>query len=301
MQTLIKFLRKYLPKPVKKVIRQALDTIIILIPDKIYLKWQYKKHVGKKLNLKNPKNFTEKIQYIKVYYRNNLMTLCADKYKVREYVRKKINEDIIVPLLWMDDKPGDIPFDKLPDSFVIKTNHGSGMNILVKNKNLINKNSIIIQLKSWLKINYYHHSREWTYKNIERKILVEKNLGDNVNDYKVFVFNGNAKFIQIDSDRFINHKRNFYDLNWEQLNIKLLYENTTTSITPPSNLKKMIAYAEILATEFPFARVDFYEVEKKLYFGEITFYPEAGWGIFLENDDEIDLKFGNLLRLPYRK
>jgi hypothetical protein len=172
------------------------------------------------------------------------------------------------------------------------------MNILIKNKNLIDKNTIVKQVEQWLKTNHYYYAREWAYKNIERKILIEKNLGDNVNDYKIFVFNGNAKFIQVDSDRFINHKRNFYDLNWEQLNIKLLYENTTISIPPPYNLKKMIKYAQFLATEFPLARVDFYEVEKKLYFGEITFYPEAGWGRFLEHHDEIDLKFGNLLHLP---
>jgi hypothetical protein len=265
-----------------------------LCPDKVTLKRKYIKRLGRKLNLKNPKTFNEKLQYIKLYYRNSLITMCADKYRVRDYVKEKINDDILVPLLWVSDKPKDIPFDELPTSFVIKTNHGSGMNILIKNK--VNKNEVVEKLKKWLKINFYIFYREWAYKNIKKKIIIEKYLGENIKDYKIFVFNGKAKFIQVDTDRFIDHKRNFYNLNWEMQNIKYLYENTSKEIEPPYNLDRMIFYAEILANGFPFVRVDFHEVNKRLYFGELTFYPEAGFGKFLENHNVFDLKFGNLIK-----
>lgn len=286
-------------KFVKKVIRKLKLITLSCLPDYLYLKYQYKKKLGKKLKLQNPQTFNEKIQYLKLHYRDELLTICADKLRVSEYVTNKIDEDILVPLLWVGENPAHIPFEALPDSFVIKTNHGSGMNIIVKDKNKINKEEIVENIKKWLNISYYKLAREWSYKNIKRKIIVEWYLGDNVNDYKIFVFNNKAHFIQVDLDRYIEHRRNIYDLEWKLLNVKYLYNNSTKIIDKPYNLNKMIYYAEILSENFPFVRVDFYEVSKKLYFGEMTFYPEAGFGKFLENHEKWDLAWGRLLRLNF--
>ena len=283
----------------KKVIGELQLIALSYLSDYLYLKYLYKKKLGKKLNLQNPQTFNEKIQYLKLYYRNDLLTICADKLRVREYVSEKINEDILVPLLWVGEDPTHIPFETLPDSFVIKTNHGSGMNIIVKDKNKINKEEIAKKIKKWLKINFYKFYKEWSYKNIKRKIIIEQYLGDNVNDFKIFVFNNSAQFILVVFDRYAYNVRNFYNLKWELLDIKYCYNNSTKVIAKPYNLKKMINYAEILSDKFPFVRVDFYEIDRKLYFGEMTFYPNAGFIKFLENHEKWDLAWGKLLRLDF--
>lgn len=283
----------------KKVIGELQLIALSYLSDYLYLKYLYKKKLGKKLNLQNPQTFNEKIQYLKLYYRNDLLTICADKFRVREYVSEKINEDILVPLLWVGEDPTHIPFETLPDSFVIKTNHGSGMNIIVKDKNKINKEEIAKKIKKWLKINFYKFYKEWSYKNIKRKIIIEQYLGDNVNDFKIFVFNNSAQFILVVFDRYADNVRNFYNLKWELLDIKYCYNNSTKVIAKPYNLKKMINYAEILSDKFPFVRVDFYEIDRKLYFGEMTFYPNAGFIKFLENHEKWDLAWGKLLRLDF--
>jgi hypothetical protein len=283
----------------KKVIGELQLIALSYLSDYLYLKYLYKKKLGKKLNLQNPQTFNEKIQYLKLYYRNDLLTICADKFRVREYVSEKINEDILVPLLWVGEDPTHIPFETLPDSFVIKTNHGSGMNIIVKDKNKINKEEIAKKIKKWLKINFYKFYKEWSYKNIKRKIIIEQYLGDNVNDFKIFVFNNSAQFILVVFDRYAYNVRNFYNLKWELLDIKYCYNNSTKVIAKPYNLKKMINYAEILSDKFPFVRVDFYEIDRKLYFGEMTFYPNAGFIKFLENHEKWDLAWGKLLRLDF--
>lgn len=283
----------------KKVIGELQLIALSYLSDYLYLKYLYKKKLGKKLNLQNPQTFNEKIQYLKLYYRNDLLTICADKFSVREYVSDNIDEDILVPLLWVGEDPTHIPFETLPDSFVIKTNHGSGMNIIVKDKNKINKEEIAKKIKKWLKINFYKFYKEWSYKNIKRKIIIEQYLGDNVNDFKIFVFNNSAQFILVVFDRYADNVRNFYNLKWELLDIKYCYNNSTKVIAKPYNLKKMINYAEILSDKFPFVRVDFYEIDRKLYFGEMTFYPNAGFIKFLENHEKWDLAWGKLLRLDF--
>jgi hypothetical protein len=266
------------------------------LSDDLYIKLEYKIKTKKSIDLVNPVSFNEKINWLKINNRTNLITKCADKYKVRDYVTKEVGEDILIPLLWVGTEPKEIPFKKLPKSFVIKTNHASATNIIVKDKALINEDRIIKKLTKFLKIDYWFSGRQWAYKNIERKIIIEEYIGD-INavpkDYKFFVFNGKAKFVQIDYDRYTKHKRDFYNMDWEKMSMQCSYPNSNYTEKKTLVLEKAIEYAERLGKNFPFSRVDLYIIEDKIYFGEITFYPDGGYAKFYP--ENLDIKFGGYL------
>ena len=256
---------------------------------------------GYSFDIYSPKTFNEKIQWLKLFYKDPLMPLYADKYLVRDFIKEKIGEEYLVPLLGAWDNPEEIDFDKLPNQFALKVNWGSGQNIIVSDKSKLDINDAKEKLAKWLEphSNHYYHSLEWAYKNIKPKIICEKyieQMDNNLLDYKVLCFNGNPYCIWVDFDRFTNHKRNFYDLDWNKLNIKLRHESSDDVIEKPKNLEKMIEFSKIFAKEFPFLRVDFYEVGGQLYFGELTFYPGNGMEKFaLHKWDE---EFGDLIKLP---
>tara|TARA_Y100001970_G_scaffold224798_1_gene277200 strand:- start:81 stop:932 length:852 start_codon:yes stop_codon:yes gene_type:complete len=234
--------------------------------------------------LKNPKTFNEKIAYNKLYSESELLAPLCDKYLVKEHIRKKIGDKYVLDTLFVTSKPESIPFNDLPNSFIIKATHGSGWNIIVKNKKEINFNDIVKKCNFFLSMNYYYLGRERQYKNIEPQIMIEKLLldakGEVPKDYKFFSFNGKIEFIQVDIDRGGSHKRNFYDCNWNRMPFELNYPSYEFDIEKPSRLNKMLKISENLSSGLDFARIDLYYISDKIYFGEITFTPENNLGRF---------------------
>lgn len=263
------------------------------IPDKTMLKLQYKIKTGRKLNLKNPKRYTEKIQWYKINYRNPIMNRCVDKFAVRQYVKEKGLEDILNKLYAVYDNIEDFDIESLPQKFVVKTTNSSGTNIFCKDKNSIKKEDIVNKINTFLSFKNIKAGREWAYYGIKPKIIVEKFLEDDTDrgiaDYKFLCFNGNPEFIVYDIDRFIEHKRNFYDINWNYLEVSSDCPNFGDVVKKPEKLEEMIKIAKILSEDFPAVRVDLYCVKNKIYFGELTFYPWSGYVDFSPDDFDFTL------------
>lgn len=261
----------------------------------------YKTYCGKLPNLKTPETFSEKLQWMKLNYHNPLMTICADKYAVRNYITEKGYESILAKVIGVYDTVADIPFKTLPQKFVIKATHGSGWNLICTNKTKINWFWWKKIFKVWLKNNIFWPGREWPYKEMKPQLIIEKFLTDQsgqLMDYKFFCFNGKAYFVQANKGRDTkDHAQNFYDLDWNILPFgKDLEPRPDIDIEAPITLNKMKTIAEDLAGNFPFVRVDFYEVEAQIIFGEMTFYPKSGLPDF--TPEIYDIKLGELLTLP---
>jgi hypothetical protein len=259
--------------------------LLPLLPEKMFLQIMFGIRFGYKLNLKNPKTLNEKIQWLKLNDRTNLHTLCADKLAVRDYIKEKIGEEYLIPLVYATDKADEITLDKLPEyPVIIKTNHGSGGAIIVKDKRLVSTTRIQKDLKKQLKKNLYFITKEWQYKNIKPKILIEKLLVDEMGkipmDYKFHCFHGKVEAIHVDIDRFTDHKRNLYDTQWNLLPFSWAYNTSHKAIAKPEVLDRMIGIAEHLSQPFMYVRVDLYLIRNKIYFGELTFHTESGWGKF---------------------
>lgn len=270
-----------------------------LISDKKVIQKEFIKNLGYKPDLENPKTFNEKIQWLKLNDRTPLHTKCADKYAVREYVKNKIGKEYLIPLLYHTKNPKDINPTNLPNfPFIIKTNHDSSGGIIIHNKEGINWIKVQNTLSKFLNINYYYRYKEWQYKNIERRIIVEKLLIDNDGnipfDYKMHYFNGKLVFTQVDIDRQTNHKRNLYDSSWNLLDVEWVYKNGP-AVKKPELYSKMNEIGEEFAKDFCYIRVDLYTVNNKLYFGELTFHAESGCGTFKPKD--WDEKLGTMLKL----
>ena len=211
-----------------------------------------------------------------MYKHNNFNTLLADKLLVRDFIKEKIGKKYLIPLINHYDNFDDINFDSLPHKFVLKTNHGSGMNYICENKYNINYIDCKYKFEQWMNINPYYLSREKKYKNIKPKIICEKYLGKNIYDYKVFCFDGQPKYIQVDVDRFTNHKRVFYNVKWERQNFSIIYDESEKNIKKPRQLSELLKLSSILSSNLIFARTDFYIVQNQVFFGEITLHPEGG-------------------------
>lgn len=270
------------------------------IPDFLYIQAINLYKNRRVLNLKNPSTFSEKITWLKLYDRTDLHTVCADKVLVKKYVSDKIGEDYIIPTVQVLSSVDDLEITNLPNyPIVIKTNHDSGTCSIVKDKAHCDLEAIKLSMMKSLNRNYYWSGREWQYKNIKRKILVEKMLisCDNmeIKDYKVLVFGAEAKYIQVDVDRSTNHTRNIYNTQWELQNVEYCYPKCNNIIEKPSSLSKMLKLSEDLAQPFSFARVDWYDVNGRLFFGEITFHPESGFGNFYP--ESWDKKLGNYIKI----
>ena len=279
-------------------LRFTILNLLSWIPDKTMIKLQYRIKLGRKLNLKNPQRFTEKLQWYKLYYRNPLMHKCVDKYEVRDYVKSKGLGDILNELYGVYDKPEEIDFDKLPKKFVIKTTAGSGgQNVYVcDDKSKLNKEKLIKTLKYWLKLNpKKSFGREWAYEGCSNRIIIEKYLEGNdegltgINDFKFFCYNGKVEYIVFDGDRYIKHKRNFYDKNWNYIDIQSDCDKLGDSVKKPKKLKEMLKIAETISEGFPFVRVDLYCINKTVYFGEMTFYPWTGYVQYSPDSFDYDL------------
>lgn len=270
--------------------------ILNKLPDVPYLKLSYFVKMKEKLKLNNPEKFNEKLQWLKLYNRNPKYTKIVDKYRVREYIAEKIGAQYLIPLIGVWDSPYDINFESFPNQFVLKCNHDSGGLSICRDKKNYDINKAKKKLSESLKRNLYYYGREWPYKNVERKIICEQYLGDNPNDYKFFCFNGKVEYILVCSDRFSKLKETFFDRDWNIAPFKRPGINIDNNIIKPNNLEKMIELAEELSEGEPFLRVDFYEVDNKIYFGELTFYPASGFSKFYP--EEWDFKLGNLIKLP---
>ena len=279
-----------------------------IMSDRAFIKSQYRRVFGTKPNLNNPKTFTEKIQWMKLFDRNPVYTICADKFKVREFVSERIGDEFLIPLLYVTDKPKDIPFDKLPSEYILKTNHTSGYNMICKGGKIsffskeyeFDKIQIIGTLEQWLDNNVFYQNREWEYKNIPPKILIEEILHDEsnndlLNDYKIHCFSGKPCYIQTIFDRNEGVKENWFDIEWRPVDL-YYFSRDKKQIEKPGNLEELINTAKKLAKGFNYVRVDLYSINKKILFGELTFHPYSGLMKF--QPQEWDKKLGGLLKLP---
>lgn len=273
-----------------------------LIPDRIYLQIVYFKHFRRFINFNNPKTFNEKIQWLKLNYRNEEYTKLVDKYRVKQYITKLIGEEYVIPTLGVWNNVDDIDFKSLPEKFVLKCNNDSGGIVICKNKKDFDVAKAKSFLKERLKNNGYWYGREWPYKNVKPCIIAEKYMEDSISkdikDYKFFCFNGSMEFFDIDIDRFIEHRANYYDRNGNFLPFGKTYcpPDYTKKIEMPKNLDKMIELAETISHNTVLSRIDFYEIDGQVYFGEITFYPGSGFSPF--TDEKWDYKLGDMIDLP---
>lgn len=273
------------------------------LSDAQYLKRMYKARLGKNLNLDSPQTFNEKLQWLKLYDRKQEYTMMVDKYKVREYIAAQLGEELLIPLLGVWNDPDEIDFDKLPNQFVLKCNHNSGLGMCIcKDKSKLDIEHVKAELRKGLLQDYYLTGREWPYKDVPRKIIAEKYMNDSntpdLLDYKFMCFNGQVRCSFVCSDRFGKDglKVTFFDRDWNVLPFERHYPKCKDKIEKPSTYEKMVEYAERLSKGNPFVRVDFYEIDKKIYFGELTFFPGSGMEEF--SPESADAELGSWIKLP---
>lgn len=250
--------------------------------DSIYLKLLYRYKLGKKLDLERPQTYNEKIQWMKVHYRNPLYTKLADKYGVREYISKRIGEEYLIPLIGVYDKFDDIDFDTLPEQFVIKCTHDSGGLVICRDKKQLDIKKAKAKIERCLKRNYFLNSREWVYNDIKPRIVIEKYMVDEsgyeLKDYKFFCFDGSAKVMFMATDRSGEEetKFDFFDMDFNHLDLRNGHPNSVRKLEKPERFEEMAALAEKISEGLPHARVDLYNINGKLYFGEVTFFHWSG-------------------------
>ena len=278
-----------------KVLKNNIYQFLKFIPDRMYLKIMYYIFVNKKLNLKNPTTFNEKMQWLKLYNRKDIYTKLVDKIEVRKYIVDKIGEKYLIPLYGEWDSYDDIDFKSLPNEFVLKCNHDSGSVYICHNKFEIDHDMLRKKYKKFLKHNMFWNGREWPYKNVKPKILAEKLMNENndtnIKDYKLMVFNGKVKCSFVVSDRFSKEgmKVTFFDRRWNKMSFERQYPSSDKKILKPKYYSEMISLAEKIGKDFPFVRVDFYEINDKIYFGELTFFPGSGFEKFRPYEWDITL------------
>lgn len=278
------------------------DCVSKILPDKLYLSILFRYHMGYWMDWDNPTTFSEKLQWLKIYDRNPLYTRLVDKFAVKEYVASIIGEEYIIPTLGVWDRVEDIEWDKLPQQFVLKTTHGGGsMGVVIcTDKVYFDKKKAIKQLRGSLKTDLYVVWKEWPYKNVTPRIIAELYMGDEtgeaLKDYKFFCFDGVPKIVQVDYGRFVNHKRNLYDIEWNRLPFSLGFPTDwDCEIEKPEALGEMIDMVKRLSKGIPHVRVDLYYIDGKVYFGEMTFYHGSGFEKF--TPEEYNKFFGELIFL----
>ncbi|MBR4470629.1 MAG: hypothetical protein IKS54_04865 [Erysipelotrichaceae bacterium] len=302
---------------IKKAIKYPLAASVILlgyekaafIPDEIYLRMMFRYFTGRKLNIKNPQTYNEKLQWIKLYDRKPIYTIMVDKVKAREFVENRIGNNYLIPLLGIWESPDQIDFSSLPNQFVLKCNHNSGKGMCIcKDKSKLDIERTKKKLNEGLSENYFYLGREWPYKNVPRRILGEKYMedesGEGLNDYKVMCFDGEPKLIELHMGRFTDHQsQDFYDIHWNKLSISQnmvsQYKVSKTISPPPPALEEMVKLSKILAADTMHLRVDWYSVNGRLYFGELTFFDGSGFDPYDKYED--DLMLGSWITLPNSK
>ena len=259
-----------------------------LVSDRRRIFRQFEKRHGYPPDLANPKTWSEKIQWIKLYDRNPLYTRCSDKYRMREYVAEKAGEQYLVPLLGVYDDAAKIDFDALPESFVIKANHGSGWNLIIRDNGTgLDRRAVIKRCNKWLARSYYVNHREWQYKNVAPRLVVEELLLDDEGnvpaDIKIHCFDRGRGdvVIGIDSARFSRHRRDHYDEQWNRIDLTFAFEQSDDGVARPKMLEQMVGLARSLAEPFRYVRVDLYALRDRIYVGELTFTPGSGYDPFV--------------------
>ncbi len=272
-----------------------------IIPDRAYIQMYYFAHFKKFCNLKNPKTYNEKLNWLKLHDKNPIYTRIVDKFEAKEYVKDIIGDQYIIPTLGVWDNFDDIDFDELPQQFVLKCTHDSEGLVIVKDKDKLDKEMAKNKIESALKQNFFYIGREWPYKNVKPRIIAEKYMEDHIDgelrDYKFFCFDGEPKAMFVASDRASdNVKFDYFDLNFNHLDIKQKYPHAEQPLRKPVTFEKMIELSKVLSKGFPHVRVDFYEVDGQLYFGELTFYHFSGFMPFEPNT--WDKLFRDWIKLP---
>jgi hypothetical protein len=269
------------------------------IPDRIFLSLYYRRRMRRRLNLQNPQSFTEKIQWLKLNWRDDILTECVDKYEVRNFVEERIGPEILKDLYGVYEKPEDIDINKLPDAFVLKVNHGSRQNIFCKKKSEIDWKHTLRLLKKYFKEDLYPIYREWAYKNIAPRIICEEHLTRNdetLYEYGFYCYDGVPRQVEINEDKAELHRVNMFDVDLNILENKYSSPALQAPVTRTPQYEKVLEYATILSQGFPFVRVDLLYVNNRIYFGEMTFYPLAG--LCKLDPDSFDYFLGSYLKLP---
>ena len=293
-------------KSLSKEIKNSLyfSPIVKALPSDVFLRIHYRVSLGKPLNLSNPTTFNEKMQWLKLYYHDPDFTVMVDKYGVKDYVKNKIGEEHVIPSLGVYDSYEDIDFNELPDQFVLKCTHDSGGIAICKDRSRFDFTEARKKLTRSLSRNYYYLGREWPYKNVRPRILVEKYMENknrsNLDVYKILTFNGIPKIIQtIQNDKTPMESIDYFDCSWNKLDMRQDYPNSNNPLKKPACLNQMLQLAEELSKGTPFLRVDLYEIDGKVYFSEFTFYSDCGFAPFTPSD--WDATLGSWIQLPDKK
>lgn len=300
---LLKKILKIIKNPKLIILQILVSRMFRFIPDDIYLRIVYKLRTNKTLNLKKPITFNEKIQWLKINDRKEKYSILVDKYTVRNYIADRLGEEYLIPLLGVYQNFSEINFSTLPKRFVLKPTHTSGDVYICKNKDELDFEELEKIIDKWMRKDYFWLHREWPYKNVKPKIICEEYMIDNYNkdliDYKFMCFNGEVKCVFVCQDRNSSEglKIDIYNKEWDLLPFQRpSHPNSNKKLEKPKNYKKMIEFAEILSKGFYFLRVDFYEINQKIYFGELTFYPGAGFEEFSPEDS--NLLLGEWINIP---
>jgi TupA-like ATPgrasp len=261
---------------------------------------RHKRRYGVYPNFLRPKTFNEKVLHRIVFDRRPILTTLQDKYAVRDYVKERVGDHVLPRLFWVTKNPADIPFDKLPNRFVVKATHGCGFVYLVPDKACVDRKDVIAKCVSWLNSNYYNVAREWAYKRLERRIIVEEFISDGTGltpmDYKCYVFGGRVQMIQVETRQFGDLRQDRYGRSWDRLDLTGRYK-PIGGVPRPDHLDGLIGYAEMLGDGLDFLRVDLYDAGK-VFFGEMTLYPAAGLKTFVP--EKWNRYFGDLWDLSTR-
>ena len=271
--------------------------------DEKRIRRKYRGELGREPDLDNPTTYTEKVLWLNLRHRDPRQAICADKYAVRDWVAERVGKDILVPLLGVYEDADDIDFESLPDAFVIKATHGSGWNLIVPEKRDLEWEEARRSLQDWLSRSYYAHKREWQYRDVPNRVIVEEFLADEnggiPSQYQFFCFrrgDNQTILVQVDFDEQTNHRRDYYDLDWKRMPFASRVPNAEREAQRPDRLDDMVEVARQLSEDFPFVRVDLYLVQDRIYFGELTFTSGGGMSSF--EPAEWDRRLGDLIGLP---
>lgn len=286
----------------RRLLRTMHNSVVMRLPAKQRLEYLHWRRLGEWPDLNNPRRFTEKLCWRKLYDRNPLFPVTADKVRVRDFVAERVGPQYLPRIYGVFDDPDEIDFPSLPPAFVLKANHGCGWNWLVRDKTLVDWNELRTLARSWLNRRYDQMGGEWWYGAIQPKLLIEEFVPDEdgkpARDYRFYVFSGGVAMVQVEIDKFSNWRRNSYDSMWQRLPFSLRYPQGADVPRPP-HFEIMLAVASRLGADFDFVRVDLYDVADRMIFGELTLCPASGWMPF--SDSSYNLWLGQLMKLPIGK
>lgn len=297
------YLKNYLHDPLALIPALASRGVFNLMPDESYLKLLYFGKLRKKLNLTDPKTYNEKLQWLKLHDRKKDYTVMVDKYEAKKYIAEKVGIEHVIPTLGVWNQFDDIDFDSLPDRFVLKCTHDSGGLVICRDKASLNLNEARKKIEKSLKRNYYLTGREWPYKEVVPRIIAEEYLedtpGEALLDLKYFCFGGTPRIMYVSRDKSDDPRTDFFDMDFNHLNLQMRDKNADVRPGKPTGFEKMKELAALLSENIPHLRVDFYQIDGRIYVGELTFYHCSGFAPIFPS--EWDEKLGTWIELPIEK